>query len=173
MGQRKSFIALFSTIFHFLQSNTFIFSLSLQMISHSILKAVYSCIRNSQAKYLNTFLSPQTYLGIETLKLTFPGNLQNPDSVAQHLLPDEKNIDFQSVLPTVTSACFSPTVAYGAVVSTYQDLRVSHLFFTGGAIRAFCLCSVSLPSPCSSKAATDRGRSLFFYPESCSLTVSQ
>lgn len=125
------------------------------MISHSTLKTVYSCIRNSQAKYLNTFLSPQTYLRIETLKLTFPGNLQNPDSVAQHLLSDEKNIDFQSVLPTVTSACCSPTVAYGAVVSTYQDMRVSHLFFTGGAIRAFCLCFVSLPSPCSSKAATD------------------
>lgn len=34
------------------------------------------------------------YLRIETLKLTFPGNLQNSVSVAQHSLPDEKNHRF-------------------------------------------------------------------------------
>ena len=83
------------------------------------------------------------YLRIETLKLTFPGNPQNSISAAQRSLPDEKTTDFQSVLPTLifnslspsTGACFSPTLAYGPVVSPYQDMRVSHLFFTGGAIR--------------------------------------
>jgi len=76
------------------------------------------------------------YLRIETFKLTVPENLQNSASVAQHPLPEEKTTDVQSVLPTLvfntlspsTGACFSPALACRAVVSTYQDMRVSHCF---------------------------------------------
>lgn len=52
------------------------------------------------------------HLRIGTFKLTFPGNRQNSDSVAQHSSPDEKNTDFhQFYLHSFSISCLPVLVA--------------------------------------------------------------
>lgn len=113
------------------------------------------------------------------LKLTFPVNLCNSVSVAQHCLM-KKPTDFQSVQPVLMFDTLLPALVFASPLPwhTRQSfplirIRLFHKkFFTRGRMRAFSLCFVSLLSPSCSRKAIDRGRSLFPPPQSSSLSIT-
>lgn len=112
-------------------------------------------------------------------KLTFPVNLWNSVSVAQHCLM-KKPTDFQSVQPVLMFDTLLPALVFASPLPwhTRQSfplirIRLFHKkFFTRGRMRAFSLCFVSLLSPSCSRKAIDRGRSLFPPPQSSSLSIT-